>query len=106
MAPAIALASKGFPVSYAFAEQLRGSRSLLRDPESVRVWLKGGTFYQPGDLLVLPDLGRVFRDIHERTGLRQALEFYVFASPSIEACVFPSRDHYFVLLSSSAIENL
>src|SRR5438552_40026 len=38
MAPAIELASKGFPVSYALSESLKGSRSLARDPESKRVF--------------------------------------------------------------------
>jgi gamma-glutamyltranspeptidase/glutathione hydrolase len=58
LAPAIDLASKGFPVSYGFAEQLRTSQSLARDPESTRIWLKGGAFYEAGDRMVLPDLAR------------------------------------------------
>ncbi|MGE3842574.1 MAG: gamma-glutamyltransferase [Vicinamibacterales bacterium] len=56
LAPAIALASNGFEVSYALAEQLKTSRSLARDPESTRIWLKGGAFYEAGDRLVLPEL--------------------------------------------------
>jgi gamma-glutamyltranspeptidase / glutathione hydrolase len=56
--PAIDLASNGFELSYAFTEQLRGSRSLPRDPESTRIWLKAGAFYQPGERMVLPDLAR------------------------------------------------
>ena len=63
LAPAIALATNGVPVSYAFAEQLRGSRSLARDPESTRIWLKGGAFYEAGDRLVLPDLARTLTRI-------------------------------------------
>jgi gamma-glutamyltranspeptidase/glutathione hydrolase len=63
VAPAIELASKGFPISYAFAEQIRGSRSLARDPESTRIWLKGGAFYEPGDRLVLPDLAKTLTRI-------------------------------------------
>ena len=58
LAPAIDLASKGFTVSYGLAEQLKTSRSLARDPESTRVWLKGGAFYEAGDRMVLPDLAR------------------------------------------------
>jgi gamma-glutamyltranspeptidase/glutathione hydrolase len=61
--PAIQLASTGFPVSYALAEQLRTSPSLPRDPESTRVWLNGGRFHQPGDRLVLPDLARTLSRI-------------------------------------------
>lgn len=63
MAPAVALASRGFPVSYAFSEQLKGSRSLAQDPESTRIWLKGGAFHQPGDRLTLPDLARTLTRI-------------------------------------------
>jgi gamma-glutamyltranspeptidase/glutathione hydrolase len=61
--PAVQLASKGFTISYAFAEQLRTSRSLARDPESTRIWLNGGKFYEPGDRLVLPDLARTLTRI-------------------------------------------
>jgi gamma-glutamyltranspeptidase/glutathione hydrolase len=63
VAPAIELASKGFTVSYAFSEQLRTSRALPRDPESARVWLKGGAFHQPGERMVLPDLARTLTRI-------------------------------------------
>src|SRR5580704_10417646 len=34
VAPAIALASRGFPVSYGFAESLKGARNLARYPDS------------------------------------------------------------------------
>ena len=70
--PAIQLASKGFSISYAFAEQLRTSRSLPRDPESTRIWLNGGRFYEPGDRLVLPDLARTL----SRIAANGASEFY------------------------------
>ena len=50
-------------MSYAFAEQLRGSRSLARDPESTRIWLKDGEFYEAGDRLVLPDLAKTLTRI-------------------------------------------
>jgi gamma-glutamyltranspeptidase/glutathione hydrolase len=72
LAPAIRLAAKGFPLSYAMTEQMRGSRGLARDPESTRIWLKGGTFYQPGDVLVLPDLARTL----QRLARNGADEFY------------------------------
>src|SRR5262245_28354879 len=48
MAPAIELASKGFPVSYALAESLKGSKSLAASPESKRVFLKNGAFFDVG----------------------------------------------------------
>jgi gamma-glutamyltranspeptidase / glutathione hydrolase len=79
LAPAIELASKGVRLSYAFAEQLRGSRSLPRDPESMRIWLKGGAFYQPGDMLVLPDLARTLR----RIATNGPNEFYTGTTASI-----------------------
>lgn len=66
LAPSIDLAAKGFEVSYAFAEQLKGSRALARDPESRRIWLKGGAFYEPGDQMVLPDLARTLTRIATR----------------------------------------
>src|SRR5580765_3606926 len=49
MAPAVELASKGFPVSYALAEGLKGSRSLAGSPESKRIFQKGGAFYEIGE---------------------------------------------------------
>ena len=79
LAPAIALASKGFPVTYAFAEQLRGSRSLARDPESTRIWLKGGAFYEPGDSMVLPELAATLTRI-SKNGPR---EFYTGTTASM-----------------------
>lgn len=56
IAPAVELASKGFPVSYTLAESLRGSRSLARSAESKRIYQKDGAFYQMDDVLKLPEL--------------------------------------------------
>ena len=58
MAPAVELASKGFPVSYALAESLKGSRSLGSSPESKRIFQKGGAFYDVGETLVQPELAQ------------------------------------------------
>src|SRR5205814_1882211 len=58
MAPAVELARKGFPVSYALAEGLKGSRSLAGSPESRRIFQKGGAFYDVGDTLVQPELAQ------------------------------------------------
>ena len=66
LAPAIELATQGVPISYAFAEQLRTSRALARDPESTRVWLRGGRFYEPGERLLLPELAGTLRRIAEQ----------------------------------------
>src|ERR1700689_4564468 len=42
MSPAIELASKGFTVSYALAESLKGSRGLAKNDESRRIFQKNG----------------------------------------------------------------
>jgi len=72
MAPAIVLASKGFPLSYALAEGLKGSRSLGGDPESTRIFQKGGAFYEMGETLVQPDLAGTLA----RISANGASEFY------------------------------
>jgi gamma-glutamyltranspeptidase / glutathione hydrolase len=57
--PAAELAAQGFPLSYAQARSLQGAaRSLGRFPESNRIFLRGGKFYEPGETFVQPDLGR------------------------------------------------
>jgi gamma-glutamyltranspeptidase/glutathione hydrolase len=63
MAPAIELATRGYQVSYALAESLKGSRSLARDPESTRIFQRGGRFYDVGETLTQPDLGRTLQRI-------------------------------------------
>ena len=72
MAPAIVLASKGFPLSYALAEGLKGSRSLGGDPESTRIFQKGGAFYEMGETLVQSDLAGTLA----RISANGASEFY------------------------------
>lgn len=56
LAPAMQLA-KGFPVSYALSESLKGSRALGSDPESKRIFQKGGAFFDVGETLAQPELG-------------------------------------------------
>ena len=63
LAPAIELASKGYPVSYALSEGLKGSRSLGGDPESKRIFQRDGKFYDVGETLVQPELGRTLQRI-------------------------------------------
>ncbi len=58
VAPAIALA-KGFPVRYDFAELLKNEgRKLARDPESNRIFLRNGDYYQAGEIFSQPELAR------------------------------------------------
>jgi gamma-glutamyltranspeptidase/glutathione hydrolase len=72
MAPAVELASKGFPVSYALAEGLKSSRGLASSPESKRIFQRNGSFYDVGDRLVQPELAQTL----ERISKNGANEFY------------------------------
>ncbi len=72
LAPAIALARNGFPVSYGLAASLRSTRVLARFPESKRVFLKNGAFYKAGEQLVQPELAATL----ERIARHGASEFY------------------------------
>jgi gamma-glutamyltranspeptidase / glutathione hydrolase len=60
LAPAMELASKGFPVSYSFAEQIRAAPNLSSDPESKRIFSK---LLEPGDNFTQPDLARTLQRI-------------------------------------------
>jgi len=71
IAPAIELASKGFPVSYALSESLRG-RGLTRSPEAKRIYQRDGAFYEMDDTLKLPDLAATLT----RIAKNGANEFY------------------------------
>lgn len=71
LAPAIKLA-RGFPVTYAVAQSLRGSRLLAQFPESRRIFQRDGKFYEPEELLVQPELGKTL----ERIARNGAKEFY------------------------------
>lgn len=67
MAPAIRLASKGFPVSYALYQSLRDHQSLLsKFPNSRAIYLRGGDLYQPGEILRQPELARTLRAIAKK----------------------------------------
>jgi gamma-glutamyltranspeptidase / glutathione hydrolase len=71
--PAAELASKGFPLSYAQAQSLRGGgRGLARFPESNRIFLRNGKFYEPGETFVQPDLARTL----DRIARLGAKDFY------------------------------
>ena len=72
LAPAVELATKGYQVSYALAEGLKNSRSLTADPESKRIFQREGKFFDVGETLVQPELGRTL----QRIASRGASEFY------------------------------
>jgi len=65
--PALALAEKGFPVSYGLAHSLREDAGLLgRFPESKRIFLRDGKPYEAGETLTQPELARTLRRIREQ----------------------------------------
>jgi len=71
--PAVELAAKGFPLSYAQAASLRNSaRSLSQFAESNRIFLRNGKNYEAGEVFVQPELSRTLERI-ERLG---AADFY------------------------------
>jgi gamma-glutamyltranspeptidase/glutathione hydrolase len=62
--PAVELASKGFELSYRQANGLKGAgRGLSQFPESNRIFLRNGKYYEPGEVLVQADLGRTLNRI-------------------------------------------
>src|SRR5436190_15993066 len=56
VAPATALAAKGFPVSFGLASSLKGNERLPKFEESKRIFLKDGRFYEMDDVLIQPEL--------------------------------------------------
>src|ERR1039457_6704992 len=57
--PAADLASKGYELSYSQANSMRGGgRGMDRFPESKRVFLRDGKYYEPGETFLQADLGR------------------------------------------------
>ena len=72
IAPAIELAAKGYALSYKSAELLRNAHNLADDPESKRIFQKGGSYYDAGDVLVQPELAATLK----RIAASGAREFY------------------------------
>jgi gamma-glutamyltranspeptidase/glutathione hydrolase len=65
--PARRLAADGFVVTPAFARDLQASAELLgRFPESKRVFLRDGRFYEPGERFAQADLARTFARLRDR----------------------------------------
>lgn len=63
IAPAIELATKGYVLSYKSAELLRNAHNLSEDPESKRVFQRGGSYYDAGDVFVQPELAATLKRI-------------------------------------------
>src|SRR6185436_4293705 len=72
LSPAIELASKGFPISYAQAQSFKSSKDLASSPESTRLFLKNGAFYDVGETLTQPELAQTLT----RIAKNGATEFY------------------------------
>jgi gamma-glutamyltranspeptidase/glutathione hydrolase len=65
--PAVDLAGHGFTVSYGVAESFKYDKGLLeRFPDSKRIFLKNGDFYEPGETLVQPELAKTLERIRDR----------------------------------------
>jgi gamma-glutamyltranspeptidase/glutathione hydrolase len=56
IAPAIKLARDGFPLAYEDAQDLKKDKYLAQFPESKRIFLRDGNFYQPGEVFKQPEL--------------------------------------------------
>jgi gamma-glutamyltranspeptidase / glutathione hydrolase len=71
--PAIHLARDGFRVDKTFAQELRSPHSTLsKDPESTRIFLRNGNFYQEGEIFRQPELASTL----ERIAGHGSQEFY------------------------------
>lgn len=63
MAPAIKLARDGFPLAYEDAQDLKKDEYLAEFPESKRIFLRDGNYYQPGEVFKQPELARTLERI-------------------------------------------
>src|ERR1051325_3293592 len=71
--PARRLAAEGFTVTYSLARSLHGNREYLEKyPETKRIYLKGGKFYNEGETFQQPELAATFARL-QRSGPN---EFY------------------------------
>jgi gamma-glutamyltranspeptidase/glutathione hydrolase len=59
--PARALATDGFAVTYSLSKSLKNNKDYLsKYSETKRIYLKGGQFYEEGELFKQPELGATF----------------------------------------------
>src|SRR5438132_1159274 len=63
IAAAIKLARDGFPLAYEDTQDLEKDEYLAQFPESKRIFLRDGNYYQPGELLKQPELARTLERI-------------------------------------------
>jgi gamma-glutamyltranspeptidase/glutathione hydrolase len=72
IAPAIRLAQEGFQVSWHLASSLESAKNLHQFPESRRIYLRDGNYYEPGETFRQPDLALTL----ERIAAHGAAGFY------------------------------
>ncbi len=58
IAPAIKLARDGFLLAYEDTQDLKRDKNLAQFPDSKRIFLRDGNYYQPGELFRQPELAR------------------------------------------------
>jgi gamma-glutamyltranspeptidase/glutathione hydrolase len=63
IAPALKLARDGFPLAYEDTQDLRKDKYLAQFPESKRIFLRDGNYYQPGEIFKQPELARTLERI-------------------------------------------
>src|SRR6266481_739360 len=63
IAPAVKLARDGFLLAYEDTQDLRKDKYLAQFPESKRIFLRDGNYYQPGDILKQPELAHTLERI-------------------------------------------
>jgi gamma-glutamyltranspeptidase/glutathione hydrolase len=63
IAPAIKLAREGFALAYEDTQDLKEDQYLAEFPESKRIFLREGNYYQPGELLKQPELAHTLERI-------------------------------------------
>ena len=63
IAPAIKLARDGFPLAYEDTQDLKKDEYLAQFPETKRIFLRNGNYYQPGELFKQPELARTLERI-------------------------------------------
>lgn len=65
--PAYKLAAEGFIVSYTMAQRIKEQEELLSAfPESKRIFLRDGRYYQEGDRFVQPELAETLKRLSEK----------------------------------------
>jgi gamma-glutamyltranspeptidase / glutathione hydrolase len=70
--PARRLAAEGFPMGHILARSLRGNDYLSKYPETRRIFLRNGNFYNDGEIFRQPDLAATLTRV-QRSGPK---EFY------------------------------